>query len=312
MQVYQYIKHFDTKEKKHFVWDKIIFSNTIKDRTTLQKIKQYKPLVTYDNVAELKKIKDYCDTAGLIIRLKVPDTGSQVEMSSKFGAELADAEKLIQQAFDMGLKVEGISFHVGSQCTNFDNYTSALAFTSEIFHNARKKGFNLNLVDIGGGFPVPYDPQVPEFKQLAALLNSEFKRLFPDDIEILAEPGRFIVATAALLISEIIGKARRDGKIFYHINDGVYHTFSGVVYDHWIPNFTAFKEGEKEICAVVGPTCDSFDKITLSAELPGNLEVGDFLYTENIGAYSTASSTKFNGFDGAKIIHKNLPAPEEK
>jgi ornithine decarboxylase len=312
MQVYQYVKHFETKEKKYFIWDKIIFSNTIKDRTTLQKIKQYKPLVTYDNVAELKKIKDYCDTAGLIIRLKVPDTGSQVEMSSKFGAELADAEKLIQQAFDMGLKVEGISFHVGSQCTNFDNYTSALAFTSEIFHNARKKGFNLNLVDIGGGFPVPYDPQVPEFKQLAALLNSEFKRLFPDDIEILAEPGRFIVATAAVLISEIIGKARRDGKIFYHINDGVYHTFSGVVYDHWIPNFTAFKEGEKEICAVVGPTCDSFDKITLSAELPGNLEVGDFLYTENIGAYSTASSTKFNGFDGAKIIHKNLPAPEEK
>jgi ornithine decarboxylase len=312
MQVYQYIKHFDTKEKKHFVWDKIIFSNTIKDRTTLQKIKQYKPLVTYDNVAELKKIKDYCDTAGLVVRLKVPDTGSQVEMSSKFGAELADAEKLIQQAFDMGLKVEGISFHVGSQCTNFDNYTSALAFTSEIFHNARKKGFNLNLVDIGGGFPVPYDPQVPEFKQLAVLLNSEFKRLFPDDIEILAEPGRFIVATAAVLISEIIGKARRDGKIFYHINDGVYHTFSGVVYDHWIPNFTAFKEGEKEVCAVVGPTCDSFDKITLSAELPGNLEVGDFLYTENIGAYSTASSTKFNGFDGAKIIHKNLLAPAEK
>ena len=306
MQVYQYIKHFDTKEKKHFVWDKIIFSNTIKDRTTLQKIKQYKPLVTYDNVAELKKLKDYCDTAGLVVRLKVPDTGSQVEMSSKFGAELADAEKLIEHAFDMGLKVEGISFHVGSQCTNFDNYTSALAFTSEIFHNARKKGFNLNLVDIGGGFPVPYDPQVPEFKQLAVLLNSEFKRLFPDDIEILAEPGRFIVATAAVLVSEIIGKARRDGKIFYHINDGVYHTFSGVVYDHWIPNFTAFKEGEKEICAVVGPTCDSYDKITLSAELPGNLEVGDSLYTDNIGAYSTASSTKFNGFDGAKIIHKNL------
>jgi ornithine decarboxylase len=303
MQVYQYIKHFDKKDKKHFVWDKIIFSNTIKDKITLSKIKQYKPLMTYDNSDELKKIKDYCDTAGLVVRLKVPDTGSQVEMSSKFGAEPADAQKLIQQAFDMGLTVEGISFHVGSQCTNFDNFTAALAITSEIFNDARKKGFNLNLVDIGGGFPVPYDPQVPEFKVLAGLLNSELKRLFPVDIEILAEPGRFIVATAASLISEIIGKARRDGKVYYHINDGVYHTFSGVVYDHWIPNFSAFKEGEHEICAVVGPTCDSFDKITLSADLPATLEVGDFLYTENIGAYSTASSTKFNGFDGAKIIH---------
>jgi ornithine decarboxylase len=305
MQVYQYIKHFDKKDKKHFVWDKIIFSNTIKDKSTLSKIKQYKPLVTYDNSDELKKLKDHCETAGLIVRLKVPDTGSQVEMSSKFGAEPAEAQKLIHQAFDMGLKVEGISFHVGSQCTNFDNFTAALAITSEIFNDARRKGFNLNLVDIGGGFPVPYDPQVPEFKVLAGLLNSEFKRLFPDDIEILAEPGRFIVATAAALISEIIGKARRDGKVFYHINDGVYHTFSGVVYDHWIPNFSAFKEGEREICAVVGPTCDSFDKITLSAELPANLEVGDYLFTENIGAYSTASSTTFNGFDGAKIIHKN-------
>jgi ornithine decarboxylase len=305
MQVYQYIKHFDKKDKKHFVWDKIIFSNTIKDKATLSKIKQYKPLMTYDNSDELTKIKNHCETAGLIVRLKVPDTGSQVEMSSKFGAEPADAQKLIQQAFDIGLNVEGISFHVGSQCTNFDNFTAALAVTSEIFNDARKKGFGLNLVDIGGGFPVPYDPQVPEFTVLASLLNSEFKRLFPDDIEILSEPGRFIVATAATLVSEIIGKARRDGKVFYHINDGVYHTFSGVVYDHWIPNFRALKEGDQEICAVVGPTCDSFDKITLSADLPANLEVGDFLLTENIGAYSTASSTKFNGFDGAKIIHKN-------
>jgi len=306
IQVYQYIKHFDTQEKKHFVWDKIIFSNTIKDRETLRKIKQYKPLVTYDNSAELKKLKEYCDTAGLVVRVKVPDTGSQVEMSTKFGVEPGEAMALMDEAYAMGLKVEGISFHVGSQCTNFDNYTAALSIASELFHDARKKGYGLNLLDIGGGFPVPYDPQVPEFKKLGTLLNSEFKRLFPMDIEILAEPGRFIVATAATLVSEIIGKARRGGKIFYHINDGVYHTFSGVVYDHWIPNFQSFKEGPTEICAVVGPTCDSFDKITLSAELPANLEVGDFLYTVNIGAYSTASTTRFNGFDPAKIIHKNL------
>jgi ornithine decarboxylase len=305
MQVYQYIRHFEKKAKKYFVWDKIIFSNTIKDRATLCKVKQYKPLVTFDNAAELKKIREYCETAGLVLRLKVPDTGSQVEMSSKFGAEPADAQGLIQQAHDLGLTVEGISFHVGSQCTNFDNFTQALAIASEVFHDARKKGFRVNLIDIGGGFPVPYDPQVPGFEKLAAILNSEFKRLFPDDIEILAEPGRFIVATAAVLVSEIIGKARRDGKVFYHINDGVYHTFSGVVYDHWIPNFRAFKDGEQEICAVVGPTCDSFDKITLGVELPANLEIGDYICTENIGAYSVASSTEFNGFDGAKIIHKN-------
>jgi ornithine decarboxylase len=303
VQIYEYLKHFEEKDKEFFIWDKIIFSNTIKDRETLRKIKRYKPLVTYDNGDELRKIKEHCDTAGLVLRLKVPDTGSQVEMGSKFGAEPGDANNLIRQAFDAGLVVEGLSFHVGSQCTNFDNYTAALAITADIFQDARKKGYHLKIVDIGGGFPVPYDAQVPKFEKLAKLINAECQRLFPEDIEIIAEPGRFIVATAAMLMTEIIGKARRGGKIFFYINDGVYHTFSGVVYDHWIPNFNSFRQGKKEICAVVGPTCDSFDKISLSVPLPGRLEIGDYLYTENIGAYSIASSTKFNGFDSAQIIH---------
>jgi len=303
MQVYEYIKHFEEKEKDFYIWDKIIFSNTIKDREALKNIRRYRPLVTYDNIDELKKIKEHCDTAGLLLRLKVPDTGSQVEMSSKFGTEPSDAVALIRKTFDLGLGVEGLSFHVGSQCTNFDNYTSALAITSDIFNDLRKQGYPLKIVDIGGGFPVPYNPDVPEIAKLAQVINAECKRLFTKDTELIAEPGRFIAATAATLVAEIIGRARRDGKIFYHINDGVYHTYSGVVYDHWIPNFHAFKSGDMEVCAVVGPTCDSFDKISLSAHLPGNLKIGDFLFTENIGAYSIASSTKFNGFDGAKIIH---------
>ena len=305
MQIYNQIKSFDRKDKSFFVWDKIIFSNTIKDRDTLAKIKKYKPLMTFDNTDEIKKIKEHCPTAGLILRLKVPDTGSQVEMSSKFGAEPGDAANLIQEVFDAGLVVEGLSFHVGSQCGNFDNYTAALHITSEILNDSRSKGYNLKIVDIGGGFPAPYDAQSPKFVNLAKIIDAECKRLFSADVELLAEPGRFMVATAATLVSEIIGKARRDGKIFYHINDGVYHTFSGIVYDHWQPNFTAFKRGKTEVCAMVGPTCDSFDKISLSENLPANLQIGDMFYTVNIGAYSTASTTKFNGFDGAKILHIN-------
>jgi ornithine decarboxylase len=303
MQVYTYIKHFESKDKEFFIWDKIIFSNTIKDRDTLRKIRRYRPLMTYDNADEIRKIREYCPTAGLVLRLRVPDTGSQVELNSKFGVEPGDASKLIQKVYEAGMVVEGLSFHVGSQCTHFDNYTAALSIASAILLDARRKGYHLNILDIGGGFPVPYDAQSPKFEKLAALLNAEIRRLIPGDVDIIAEPGRFMVATAATLVSEIIGKARRDGKIFYHINDGVYHTFSGVVYDHWIPNFHAMKGGKKEICAVVGPTCDSFDKVTLSASLPADLEIGDFLVTDNIGAYSTASSTRFNGFDGAKIIH---------
>ncbi|MCK9463018.1 MAG: type III PLP-dependent enzyme [Proteobacteria bacterium] len=304
MQVYDFIRDLEEEKKDFFIWDKIIFSNTIKDRETLRRIRRYRPLVTYDNAEEIRKIKEHCDTAGLVLRLKVPDAGSQVEMGSKFGCEPGDAADLIRGAFDAGLQVEGVSFHVGSQCTHFDNYTSALAIASQVLNDARRAGHGLNIVDLGGGFPVPYDDRVPRFEELAELLNAEIRRLFPEDVEIIAEPGRFMVATAAALVTEIIGKARRDGKIFYHINDGLYHTFSGVVYDHWVPNFHAFKDGEQEVCAVVGPTCDSFDKISLSVLLPPDLEVGDYLYTENIGAYSVASSTRFNGFEGARILHK--------
>lgn len=305
MQVYEYIRHFEEKDQDFYIWDKIIFSNTIKDKDTLRNIRRYKPLVTYDNADELTKIKEHCDTAGVVLRLKVPDIGSQVEMSSKFGAEPGDARALIERAFDLGLVVEGLSFHVGSQCTTFDNYTAALDIVSQILHDARRRGHPIKIVDIGGGFPVPYDARVPQFAKLAEVIDAECTRLFPPDVDIIAEPGRFMVATAAVLVSEIVGKARRDGKIFYHINDGVYQTFSGVVYDHWIPNFHAFQPGPTEVCAVVGPTCDSFDKISLSEQLPADLQIGDYLYTENIGAYSIASSTRFNGFEGAKILHRN-------
>ncbi|MBN1973012.1 MAG: type III PLP-dependent enzyme [Sedimentisphaerales bacterium] len=305
IEVYSLIDKWRERKKEFFIWDKIIFSNTIKDRDTLRKINKYGPLVTFDNPQEVLKIKENCKNAGLILRLKVPDSGSQVEMASKFGAEPGDASSLIKKTFDLGLKVEGLSFHVGSQCTNFENYISALSITSEIFHEARKKGYELDIIDIGGGFPALYDSNVPRFEKLAEILNKEFDRFFPEETEIIAEPGRYMVATSSTLVSEIIGKARRDNKIFYHINDGVYHTFSGVVFDHWIPNFHSFKGGKKEICAVVGQTCDSFDKISLAENLPGNLVIGDYLYTENIGAYSTASSTKFNGFEGAKILHIN-------
>lgn len=305
MQVYTYIRHFKPKEKNFYIWDKIIFSNTIKDAPTLGRIRKYRPLMTFDNADEVDKIKQHCDTAGLVLRLKVPDFGSQVEMSSKFGAEPADALSLIRRAHDAGLVVEGLSFHVGSQCTNFENYTSALQLTAEVFSEARRQGYPMNIVDIGGGFPVPYDSSAPGFEKLARIIRVECRRLFPNGTELIAEPGRFMVATAAVLISEIIGRARRDGKLFYHINDGVYHSFSGVVYDHWIPNFRALRRGREEVCAVVGPTCDSFDKISTAESLPGNLCIGDLLITGNIGAYSIASATKFNGFDGARILHLN-------
>jgi ornithine decarboxylase len=238
------------------------------------------------------------------LRLRVPNTGSMVELSSKFGCDTGEAVDLILEAFRIGLVVEGLSFHVGSQCTNFDNFVQALNIAAAVMQEARSRGHEIKILDIGGGFPVPYDARVKPFPVLARKINSEIGRLFAKDIEILAEPGRFLVATAATAVARIIGKAVRDGKTCYYVDDSVYHTFSGIVFDHCQYRVKAFKKGETEICTVFGQTCDGMDAIVQSEELP-KLEIDDLLYSENIGAYSNASATHFNGFEPAQVVHVN-------
>jgi ornithine decarboxylase len=265
---------------------------------------RYKPLVTYDNSGELKKIKLYAPHAGVVLRLRVPNTGSMVELSSKFGCDPGEAVDLILAAFEQGMVVEGISFHVGSQCTNFQNFVQALEISAAVMREAKYRGHELKILDIGGGFPAPYDRHVKPFSVLAKKINGEIARLFPADIQILAEPGRFLVATAATSIARIIGKAVRDGKTCYYIDDSVYHTFSGIIFDHCQYHLKAFKRGPSEVCAVFGQTCDALDTISLSEVLP-DLQIEELVYSENIGAYSSASATWFNGFPPAKIVHVN-------
>ena len=305
MLVHENIKNLPEKERQDFIWDKIIYANTIKPKDTLELLNPYKPLVTYDNFEEIKKIKNHCPNAGLVLRIRVQNTGSMVELSSKFGAHPGEAVDLIEEAFKVGLVVEGLSFHVGSQCTNFNNYVQALNLASSLFKEAESRGHKLQILDIGGGFPVKYNPHVKSFKTLAKKINSEVKRLFAPDVQLIAEPGRFMVANACTVVAKVIGKSVRDGKTCYYLNDGVYHTFSGQVFDHCTYPIKAFKEGEKKISATFGPTCDAFDTISLSDELP-ELEIDDLVYAENIGAYSIASSTYFNGFPPAKVVHINL------
>jgi ornithine decarboxylase len=311
--VYQNIRHMPAKQRQDWIWDKIIYANPIKAIETLKQLDQYKPLVTYDNLEEIRKIKKHAPHAGLALRLKVPNTGAMVELSSKFGASPGEAVDLILAADKVGLTVEGLSFHVGSQTTNFENYVQAINLSANIFKEARDRGYTkMNLLDIGGGFPAPYDASVKPFRELARVVNRELDRLFPENaqwlpkkFEILAEPGRFMCATAATAVSKIVGKAVRDGKLCYYIDDGVYHTFSGVIFDHCQYHLKAFKRGPTQICSVFGPTCDALDVVSMAENLPTNLELGDLLYSEQIGAYSHASSTYFNGFPPATVVHLN-------
>jgi len=304
--VHKLIEGLPGVKRQHFIWDKIIYSHPVKDIDTLRQLDQYKPLVVYDNVDEVEKIRKYAPQAGLVLRLKVPNTGSMVELSSKFGCAPADAVDLIAAGLDAGLVVEGIAFHVGSQCNNFENYMQSLEIAAAVFEESWTRGYEkVRILDIGGGFPAPYDENVQPFAELAEKLNAEFDRLFPRDMEILAEPGRYMVATAATVVAKIIGRAARDGKMCYYLDDGIYHTYSGILFDHCQYPVKSFKKGPTDICAVFGPTCDSLDTLSLAENLPPDLEIGDYLYSDNIGAYSIASATNFNGFPPPKVIHVN-------
>jgi ornithine decarboxylase len=292
------------KNKLEYVYNDIILANTIKPVETLEKMTPYRTLMTFDNHEELLKIKKYCPNAGLILRIRVPNIGSVVELSSKFGVEPVEAMPLIDEAISLGLDVEGISFHVGSQCINIENYMSAFGRASELLSTARGKGYNVRIINIGGGFPVNYEGTDINFPKFAKKIAKEIDRLFPPNIEIVAEPGRYMVAGSAKLMVKVVGKAFRDGKTFYYVNDGVYGTLSGVIFDHCAYHFKSFKEGKRSLSAVVGPTCDALDNISSSENLP-ELDIGDMLYVNDIGAYSNASATNFNGFAKAKIIHIN-------
>ena len=304
MLVYDNIRRLPPKQQQDFIWDKIIYANPTKPKETLLALDQYKPLVTYDNLNELKKIRQFAPQAGVVLRLRVDNTGSQCELSSKFGCAAGEAVDLIKAAFAMGLVVEGLSFHVGSQCTNFQNFVQALNAAAAVMRESKSRGHEIKILDIGGGFPAPYNKHVRPFRELARVINAEIDRLFAPNIQILAEPGRFLVATAATSVARIIGKAVRDGKPCYYIDDSVYHTFSGIIFDHCQYHLKAFKKGKTDICAVFGQTCDGLDTISQSEELP-DLEIEDLVYAENIGAYSNASATWFNGFPPAKVVHIN-------
>jgi len=284
---------------------KIIFANTIKSMEDIayayrQKVK----FMTFDNESELYKIAKHCPGARVLVRIKVDNVGSTVELSLKFGADPDQAIFLLKKAKSLGLRPAGVAFHVGSQCINVENYLKALDVSSEIFSEAGRIGLELDTLDIGGGFPIRHfdDDDHVRFKDIARHIRKKMRRLFPKGTKFMAEPGRYLVGPAGTLVTQVIGRTFRNNKNYYYLNDGVYADFSGIVFDHCRYEFKSLRRGQKFLSALAGPTCDSFDTISLNEDLP-ELDVGNVVYVKNIGAYSCASAVPaFNGFPPAKIL----------
>ncbi len=285
--------------------DRIIFANPIKSAEDLILARKRKvELMVFDNEPELYKIARYCPGATVLLRIKVPNIGSVVELSLKFGADPEQAVFLLKKARQLGLKPSGICFHVGSQCTNAENYIQAINATAEIFRQSESEGLHLTTLDIGGGFPIRhFDRDAhPDFENIARFIKSAVRGLFSSKIQVIAEPGRFLVGPAGILVTQVIGRTFRNNKNYYYLNDGIYADFSGIVFDHCRYEFKTLRRGQKFLSTLAGPTCDSFDTISASEELP-ELEVGGVVYVKNVGAYSCASAvSNFNGFQPAKVV----------
>ena len=305
---YENIKHLAQGERRDFIRDKVIYSNPIKPKETLQALDQFKPLVTCDNLGEWEKIKQYAPHAGVVLRLRAPGAGPRAESAPGFGFDPAEAADLVGAAPAMRLAVEGLSFHVGSHRFSIQNLVRALNLAAEVVKESRRRGHTIRILDIGSGFSAAYGKQVKTFSELARRINAEIDRLFPNDLQILARPGRFLVASAGTSVARVIGKTVEDGKTCYFIDDSVYQTFSDLLSGHGAYRFRAFRKGSPVPCAVFGQTCERPDIISPSEELPA-LENDDLLYCENVGAYSHASPAEFNSFPPPKIVHVKPTEP---
>ena len=268
------------------------------DKTLKNMNRHYKAQEVLDLI---DKIKKQCPDATVLLRLRIDNSSAHVDLNKKFGAARENALALMQQAKEAGLDMAGIAFHVGSQTVSADPYLHALDIARELFEEAEAAGLKLRILDVGGGFPIP-EPKVkfnlPEMlRQINARLDEDFA-----DAEIWAEPGRYICGTAVNLITSVIGVTERGGQPWYFLNEGLYGTFSGVLFDQWDFKLISFREGEEKVAATfAGPSCDSLD-IMFRGRLTVPLQVGDLLLVPSCGAYTSASATTFNGFSKAKFV----------
>ncbi|MFA6599839.1 MAG: type III PLP-dependent enzyme [Candidatus Omnitrophota bacterium] len=284
---------------------KIIFANTIKSVDDIVAARKRRVrLMTFDNEPELYKLSEHFPGARVILRIKVENQGSVVNLSLKFGADPEHAVPMLRKAKALGLVPAGLSFHVGSQSKNVENYLQAVEISANLFREAEENGLDLKILDIGGGFPIEhFDDEIGiNFERMAVQIRKQLKTLFRRNVQFIAEPGRFLVGPAGVLVTQVIGRTFRNNKNYYYVNDGVYQDFSGMIFDHCKYEFKTLRRGHKFLSALAGPTCDSLDTLALDAEIP-ELYVNDVVYVKNIGAYSCASAVpNFNGFPPAKII----------
>lgn len=274
--------------------------------------------MTFDNELELHKVAQLHPQAKLVLRIKGQDRTSRCKFNIKFGADLDKCYDLLKLAKQLELNVVGVSFHNGSDCEEAIAYHQSIAACKVVFTLAKELGHDMTLLDIGGGFPGDNSAKI-SFEELAATINSALDAFFPVGcgVDIIAEPGRYYVASSMTLATMVIAKrVEYDDKLghdgyMYYLNDGVYGAFNNVIFEHASPTPQLLDERTRVMrklrsTIMWGPTCDSIDCIKRDFSFP-ELQIGEWLVFKNMGAYTCCVSTTFNGFEKATVIIADRP-----
>ncbi len=284
--------------------ERIISSNPIKSLKFLKLASSYGiDYFSLDSSDEIDKLSKFASRCNVYVRLSVPNEGSEWPLSKKFGVELDEAATLLSYAKEKGLNPVGITFHVGSQCTNVYNWHIALDKAKVLWDIANKNGIQLTLLNIGGGYPINYTKHVISIETIENHVSSLIYEKFPKEIEIHIEPGRAVVGDAGILVSTVIGKACRADEDWLYIDVGVFNglmeSVGGIKYSYIVESYRHTQS--KKRWTIAGPSCDSFDVIDKNVALP-EPNIGNLILILSSGAYTVSYASEFNGFSIPKTI----------
>ena len=273
----------------------VFYSNPMKSRQAIAHASaQGVEWFVVDSVDELRRIREVKADARLYLRINTPNIGSDWPLSGKFGAGAAETREIVATAAKIGADLAGVTFHVGSQCRNPENWRVGIEKARGVFDAMLKVGLKPRLLDIGGGFPVRHVKPIPSIEVVGEVVN-EAIQAFPEDVEVVAEPGRYLASDAGYFVCRVVGTTTRGGKRWMHwdagLFGGVIETTGGLKY-----KIRTDRSGPDVPWHVAGPTCDSVDVVLRDEPLPSDLQEGDFIYLRNAGAYTNAYASEFNGF----------------
>lgn len=287
--------------------DRIVYANTVKCTSHLSFAQQRGvTLITFDSPEELEKIQD--PKARLLLRIAANEYGVQQSMNAKYGIPFGDARQILSAARDMELNVVGVSFHVGCAYKHPEIFALTIADARAVFDIGIEMGFEMTVLDIGGGFPGGVRKK-DNFYKVCEAVRSSIDQLFPasSGVQIIGEPGQFFVTSAYTLVTKVVGKKTKelliDGLAHTHeqvyINESKYNCIPRDLYQFmdisYRPLNPPYERPLDVLTTLWGATCNPMDCI-LSKVPFFEVSVDEWLLMDNMGAYTLVLACGFNGF----------------